>query len=308
MVMSLWPRFFGPSCPFSLTGCRANWLGGSDSEVWCLSAAAAADVELPDVDSGGPPAYERATECVLLASAPAPSRPPRSTAAEVAETVAERSRRAAVVPAGAPAAVDGVGERRLGARERLVVRRAAGTVVAGVSRARVGAATMVTGGPHHGSSIRLEAGRVVIAGVGRWRQRHRVKLLRQDVIFLHQFIQHNNGTVEANSRRHASHDTDRTVLSGLMWRCELSQPDRQTGAFCVWSGSETVCRAAQCDRRTHSDAERTSRAVNSHRHTRQERPSRLPSRPTAHTQRRCKPRKIYTCCGLLHMTKPKLLH
>ena len=156
------------------------------------------------------------------------------------DAVAERSRRAAVVPAGAPAAVDGVGERRLGARERLVVRRAAGTVVAGVSRARVGAATMVTGGPHYGSSIRLEAGRVVIAGVGRWRQRHRVKLLRQDVIFLHQFIQHNNGTVEANSRRHASHDTDRTVLSGLMWRCELSQPDRQTGAFCVWSGSETV--------------------------------------------------------------------
>ena len=35
----------------------------------------------------------------------------------------------------------------------------------------------------------------------------------------------------------------------------MSRPDRQTGAFCVG-----VCRAAQCDRRTHSDAARTCRA------------------------------------------------
>jgi len=46
-------------------------------------------------------------------------------------------------------------------------------------------------------------------------------------------------------------------LSRLVWRCELSRPDRQTGAFCVG-----VCRAAQCDRWTHPDT------VNSHRHTR----------------------------------------
>ena len=195
------------------------------------------------------------------------------------DAVAERSRRAAVVPAGAPAAVDGVGERRLGARERLVVRRAAGTVVAGVSRARVGAATMVTGGPHHGSSIRLEAGRVVIAGVGRWRQRHRVKLLRQDVIFLHQFIQHNNGTVEANSRRHASHDTDRTVLSGLMWRCELSQPDRQTGAFCVWSASECVGRRSATAGRTPTQNVLVGRSIHTAISDKKDRRACLAARP-----------------------------
>ena len=33
--------------------------------------------------------------------------------------------------------------------------------------------------------------------------------------------------------RHARHDTDRTVLSCLVWWCELSRPDRQAGAFCV---------------------------------------------------------------------------
>ena len=38
----------------------------------------------------------------------------------------------------------------------------------------------------------------------------------------------------------ARHDTDRTVLSCPVWRCELSRPDRQTGAFCVWSG---LCRS-----------------------------------------------------------------
>jgi len=54
----------------------------------------------------------------------------------------------------------------------------------------------------------------------------------------------------------------------------------QTGLFCrVWCGGVSrrcvlclVCvgmrPAAQCDRRTHSDAERTCPAINSHRHTR----------------------------------------
>ena len=53
--------------------------------------------------------------------------------------------------------------------------------------------------------------------------------------------------------------TDRTVLSCLLWRCELSRPDRPTSAFSVG-----VCRVAQCDRRTHSDAERTCRADSIH--------------------------------------------
>ena len=71
--------------------------------------------------------------------------------------------------------------------------------------------------------------------------------------------------VPPSSRRHARHDTDKTVLSCLLWRCEFIRPDRQTSAFCV-----AVCRAAQCDRRTHSDGERTCPTVNSHRHTRRD--------------------------------------
>ena len=47
--------------------------------------------------------------------------------------------------------------------------------------------------------------------------------------------------LKANSHRRARHDTDTTVLSSLVWwRCELSRPDSQAGAFCVWSASECV--------------------------------------------------------------------
>ena len=48
--------------------------------------------------------------------------------------------------------------------------------------------------------------------------------------------------VISNSHRHDRHDTDGTVLSCLMWRCELCRPDRQTGAFCVRYASECVGR------------------------------------------------------------------
>jgi len=48
--------------------------------------------------------------------------------------------------------------------------------------------------------------------------------------------------VKANSQRHARHDIDKAVSSSLVWRCELSRLDRQTGAFCVWSASESVWR------------------------------------------------------------------
>jgi len=97
---------------------------------------------------------------------------------------------------------------------------------------------------------------------------------------------------------------DTTKLSYL---CELSRPVSQTGAFCVYTVvCVRVCPAAQCDRRTHSEAERTCPAVSSHRHTSQDKtaapasrppPRRRPGRqlrsslPTAHTQRRCTPRK-----------------
>ena len=59
----------------------------------------------------------------------------------------------------------------------------------------------------------------------------------------------------SNSHRHTRHDTDRTVLWCLVWRCELSRPERSVSE-CV--GRHRHCR---CDRRTHSDAERTCRAV-----------------------------------------------
>ena len=48
----------------------------------------------------------------------------------------------------------------------------------------------------------------------------------------------------------ARHDEDRTVLSCLVWRCELSRPDSQTGAFCVRSVSECVGRRSATAGRT----------------------------------------------------------
>ena len=62
--------------------------------------------------------------------------------------------------------------------------------------------------------------------------------------------------LKANSHRHARHD--RTVLSCLVWRCELTV-DHPTV-----SSVSGLCRAAQCDRRTHSDAEHTCRAGSIH--------------------------------------------
>jgi len=44
---------------------------------------------------------------------------------------------------------------------------------------------------------------------------------------------------QSNRPIHTGHDTDRTVLSRLVWQCELSRPDRRTSAFSVG-----VCRAA----------------------------------------------------------------
>ena len=53
-----------------------------------------------------------------------------------------------------------------------------------------------------------------------------------------------------DSHRRSRHDTDTTVLSCLLWRRELSRPDRQTGAFCVWSVSECVGRRSATAGRT----------------------------------------------------------
>ena len=61
----------------------------------------------------------------------------------------------------------------------------------------------------------------------------------------------------SNSHRHTRYHTDRTVLC-VVWRRELSRPDRPTSAFCVGE-----CRYCRCDLWTHSDAERTCWAVGS---------------------------------------------
>jgi len=61
----------------------------------------------------------------------------------------------------------------------------------------------------------------------------------------------------SSSHRRTRHDTDRTVLSYVssvaVW---MESADHPTSAFCIGA-----CRAAQCDRRTHSDAEHTCWAV-----------------------------------------------
>ena len=41
-------------------------------------------------------------------------------------------------------------------------------------------------------------------------------------------VGNNRPHLKANSHRHARHDTDKTVLSRLVSRCELSRPDSQT--------------------------------------------------------------------------------
>jgi len=67
--------------------------------------------------------------------------------------------------------------------------------------------------------------------------------------------------------------TDRTVSSCLVWRCELSRLDRQTCAF--------------CDRRTHSDAGRTCLVDSIH--TAATDTTRLPSVPACRPPPRRRP-------------------
>ena len=69
----------------------------------------------------------------------------------------------------------------------------------------------------------------------------------------------------ANSHRHARHDTDRTVLSCLARRCELSRIDRQTAAFRDWSVSECVGRRSATAGRTPTQNAHLSGRLNSHR-------------------------------------------
>ena len=64
----------------------------------------------------------------------------------------------------------------------------------------------------------------------------------------------------SNSRRHTRHNTDRTILSCLVWRCELSRPDRRQ----VWRWSVTGSEVWAPDTHTHSDAKCTFLAVKPH--------------------------------------------
>jgi len=75
-------------------------------------------------------------------------------------------------------------------------------------------------------------------------------------------IQNDSVTVKADSHRHARHDTDRTVLSCLVWWCKLSRPDRQTGAsgLCRSVSGGAVRPPDALRRRTH-----LSGRLNSHR-------------------------------------------
>ena len=94
-----------------------------------------------------------------------------------------------------------------------------------------------------------------------------------------------------------------------MWIESARPPDK-----CVLRWSEVWWLAAQCDRRTHSDAERTCPAVSSYRHTRYDKtaapacrpPRRRPGRQLCldNMQRRCTPRNCnhaVDCCLWLNL-------
>ena len=72
--------------------------------------------------------------------------------------------------------------------------------------------------------------------------------------------EHVQSSLPLHTGQHTRHDKDRTVLSCLVRWCELSRPDRprqvRSASECV--GRRRYCR---CDRRTHSEAERTCQAV-----------------------------------------------
>ena len=90
--------------------------------------------------------------------------------------------------------------------------------------------------------------------------------------------------LQDNSHRHARHDTDRTVLSCLVWRCELSRPDRRTRQ------DKTAARPA-----------RASRPPPPRR--RQSRQLRLAARPPTRSDvvRRTKCKHAVNCCMWLNL-------
>jgi len=120
--------------------------------------------------------------------------------------------------------------------------------------------------------------------------------------------------IKANLHRHDTDCMDCFIVSGVaVWIESARQPDRCVLCLvCVG-----VCRAAQCDRRTHSDAERTCPAVNSHRHTRQDKTAapacrpppprrrqlRLAARPPTRSDvlRHEKCKHVVKCCILLNL-------
>jgi len=100
------------------------------------------------------------------------------------------------------------------------------------------------------------------------------------------------------SPRQTRHRLNCFVVSGLVWRCELSRPDRCVLCLVYVGVSSGTMRPPDALRRS-------CPAVSSHRYTRQDktvapacrpppqqaRQAAVSSRTTAHTQRRCTPRK-----------------
>ena len=91
----------------------------------------------------------------------------------------------------------------------------------------------------------------------------------------------------------------------MLWRChcQCSRPDRQTGAYCVWSVSECVRRPSdELRRRTHVSGGQFTPPHQTRQDCRacqstaaaatQARQAATPSGRTAHTQRRCMPRNM----------------
>ena len=104
------------------------------------------------------------------------------------------------------------------------------------------------------------------------------------------------------------YDTDRTVLSCLVWQRELSRPVRSVPGLCRSESGDAVRPLDALRRRTHlsggqftlpHQSRQDCRACLSTAAATQARQAATPSRPTAHAQRRCTPRKCkhaVDCC------------
>jgi len=111
----------------------------------------------------------------------------------------------------------------------------------------------------------------------------------------------------------ATTQTAWTVLSCLVWWCELSRPDRQTGAFFVWSVSECVGRRSATAGRTPTQNALARRSIHTAtpdktvapacRPPPRRRQLRLAARPPTRSDvlRHAKCKHVVKCCILLNL-------